>query len=90
VEDVARFLHARGGEWTGGPSDFHAELPSRFKHERPEDLGAFLTKRPEFGYHVKHAKVKKDDGSPTTVRRLRVCLENGVNGVNGVNGEERA
>ncbi len=88
VEDAARFLHDRGGEWTGEPSDFHSELPSRFKHKRPDDLAKFLNKRAEFVYDVKTVAAKKDDGSTTTKRRLTLTLGNGVNGVNGVNGEE--
>ena len=85
VEDVARFLHDRGGEWAGLPSDFHQELPSDFKLERADDLGAFLVKRPEFDYSVKHVKAKKEDGSDTTKRQLTLTLVTGVNGVNGVN-----
>ena len=89
VEDVAHFLHERGGEWTGKPEDFHAELHSDFKHERPDDLSKWLKKRSEthqeFGYDSRHKAAKKDDGSPTTVRQLTLTLSGGVNGVYGVN-----
>jgi hypothetical protein len=94
VEDVARFLLDCGGEWSGKAEELHAELPSAFKHERPDDLSKFLKKRAEthreLGYKSKIAAAKKDDGTPTTIRRLTLTLLKnskgfGVNGVNGVN-----
>jgi hypothetical protein len=90
VEEVAWFLYDQGGAWAGKPEDFHAALPSDFKHERADDLSKWLKNRAEthreFEYAVRHRAAKKDDGSPTTARHLTLTLRNGVNGVNGVNG----
>jgi hypothetical protein len=91
---VARLLLDRGREWSGTAEEFHAELSSAFKHERPDDLSKFLKKRAEthreFGYESKVKAAKKDDGTPTTTRQLTLTvLKNpkgfGVYGVNGVN-----
>jgi hypothetical protein len=85
VEDVAKFVDAEGGSWSGTATELHEHLVSDFKPERPGDLSKFLGNRPEFDYQGKHKAAKKEDGSSTTVRLVSITLRDGVNGVNGVN-----
>jgi hypothetical protein len=79
VEDVARFLRDLGGSWSGGTAtDFHRELESAHKPERPAELAKILTERMErqgdISYQTKRERVVKEDGTPTTRQNVRVDL----------------
>jgi hypothetical protein len=79
VEDVARFLKECGGSWSGGTaSDFHRQLQSEDKPERPAELGKILKDRMEhrgdISYQTKRIRDVKEDGSATTRQILRVDL----------------
>jgi hypothetical protein len=88
IEDVAKFVDAEGGAWSGTATELHEHLVSDFKPERPDDLSKFIGNRPEFDYQSRHKAAKKEDGSSTTVRLVSITLRDGVNGVNGVNEAE--
>jgi Protein of unknown function (DUF3987)/RepB DNA-primase from phage plasmid len=79
IEDVARHLIAWGGSWSGGTAtDFHRQLESENKPERPDELAKILKERMEsrgdVSYHTKHVRHVKDDGTPTTRQIVRIDL----------------
>jgi putative DNA primase/helicase len=79
VEDVARFLAARGGSWSGGTAtEFHVQLESEHKPQRPDELGKILTDRMrsvgDISYQTHHVKAAKEDGSPTTRQIVQIEL----------------
>jgi putative DNA primase/helicase len=79
VEDVARFLIARGGSWGGGTAtEFHLQLESEHKPERPDELAKILKQRMhrhgDISYQTKHERTTKDDGTPTTRQIVQIDL----------------
>jgi hypothetical protein len=79
VEDVARFLIARGGSWGGGTvTEFHLQLDGEHKPERPDELAKILKERMrrkgDLSYQTKHEKTTKEDGSATTRQIVQIDL----------------
>jgi hypothetical protein len=90
AEDLARFLWVRGGHFRGQPIELHAQLKSKFKPRRPDELSkkvkAVADQHPSIGYDSGHEPGVRDDGGRTTHRFVELTLKIGVNAVNGVSG----
>ena len=86
--DLERFLKARGGSWHGQPSELHAQLKSKHKPERVEELSKMVRtvadRTPTLGLEDGHEAIERD-GKRTTRRFLALSLRNTVNTVNTVN-----
>ncbi len=86
--DLAQFLAAHGGTWRGQPSELHAQLKSKHKPERADELSKMVRtiadRTPTLGLEDGHEAIERD-GKRTTRRFVALTLVNGVNGVNGVN-----
>ena len=81
AEDVARFLKGRGGEWDGQPAEFHSQLKSDYKPERPDELSkklkAIASRTPGLHYKADDRRVKELGNKR---RFIRLTLEIGGNG----------
>ncbi len=88
AEDLKRFLNGRGGSWRGQPSELHAQLDSKHKPERVEELSKVVRTIAEISPTLVlkdgHEAIERD-GKRTTRRFLALHLENAVNAVNAVN-----
>ena len=89
AEDLGLFLRDCGGAWRGQPSELHAQLKSKRKPGRADELSklikAIADRTPALTLEDGHEAIERE-GKRTTRRFLALTLENGVNGVNGVNG----
>ena len=90
TEDLATFLKGCGGYWRGQPSDLHAQLKSKAKPKRADELSkmvrAIAAKTPALHLEGGHEAFGLPDGDRTTRRYVSLTLENGVNGVNAEGG----
>lgn len=87
--DLGRFLNARGGSWRGQPSELHAQLKSKHKPERVEELSKLVRtvadRTPTLSLEDGHEAIERN-GKRTTRRFLALSLGIAVNAVNAVNG----
>jgi hypothetical protein len=90
AEDLARFLWVRGGHFRGQPAELHAQLKSRFKPPRRDELSkkvkTIANRYSGIDYDSGHESVSRDDGERTTRRFVELTLKIGVNAVNSVSG----
>jgi hypothetical protein len=89
AEDLERFLNGRGGSWRGRPSELHAQLKSKHKPGRAEELSklvrAIADRTPTLGFEDGQEAIERE-GKRTTRRFLALFLGNAVNAVNSGNG----
>jgi len=92
AEDLARYLWVRGGHFRARPTELHAQLKSKFKPPRVDELSkkvkAVADRHPSIAYASGHESVSRDDGGRSTYRFVELTLKIGVNAVNGVSGGE--
>lgn len=88
AEDLAAFMEKQGNSWRGQPSELHAQLKSKHKPSRADELSKLIRviadKSPALTFEDGHEAIERD-GKRTTRRYVALTLRSGVNGVNGVN-----
>ncbi len=74
LEDVAAFVGARGGTWTGTATNLHQQFHSHLKPERPEELSKFIKEAAEdeetFIYQSEMGRTKNDESGKWESQRV--------------------